>query len=212
MGKPKDVSIGRLSGEYSGMLDAYTGNVPKLFDSQAQFAPQYAQMFAHQLSQFAPDALATSQSASPQSATLSRQMLNAASAGPMNYGDPLPPGLLRFSNQSTRAAQAARGLGYGPRDAYQETDAAARLQADLTDRNRSFGNTALNSAYLTQTDPFIRLLSGIVTAGNNQLVSPSQSFGLMGDLYSGQNQQRITAANNKAQLMAESSRGFDSVV
>ena len=210
-GDPEDVNTGKVAQDYSALVGSYEQELPGLFDTAKQFLPQYSQLYQSQVSASAPGALKTIQDASPERTALLKKLLTAGSEGPLNYGDALPPDLLRLTNQYSRAGQAARGLGYGPADVYGETGDAAKLSADLVDRNRQFSMNAANTSYQTETDPFLRLLGGILGAGNNQLLSPANSFSLLGDIYNQRNQSKIAGANNTTSAMNNSSQGFDSM-
>lgn len=210
-GDPEDVNVGRVGQDYAGLLGSYKAQLPGLFDTASQYLPKYSALYENQVNASAPGALAAVQNSSPERTDLLKKLLIAGGEGPLNYGDALPPALLRLTNQYSRAGQAARGLGYGPADVYGETGDAAKLQADLTDRNRAFAMNAANTSHNTETDPFLRLLGGVLGAGNNQLLSPANSFNLLGNIYNQRNQAKIAGAANTTSLMNTSSQGFDSM-
>lgn len=211
-GDPDKVSTTQVGKDYGAMVRDYKGQVGGLFDSQAEYMPKYSKLYQDQMDTAAPGALKTIKESNPERATLLQNLLRAGSDGPLDYGDALPPKLLRLTNQYSRAGQAARGLGYGPSDVYGETGDAAKFSTDLVDRNRAFSMNAVNTSYATETDPFLRLLGGMMGAGNNQLLKPADSFSMLGNLYNQQNQSHMAGAANKTAAMNNSSSGFDSVI
>lgn len=83
----------------------------------------------------------------PQNAALWDQLTQSATEE-LGYGAALDPELERLYAQTTRAGQAARGLGYGPADVLQEGRTLTELGQNLRTQRRAF---ATNTAQLNQS-------------------------------------------------------------
>lgn len=112
-------------------------------------------------------------SANPQQKALVDRLNTEAMAG-LDAGYNLPPGLARQVTQSARGAQAARGMGFGPSDAYGETLANSQAAADFYGQNfnRAQQVAGLNAA--TSGDP-MQLVTGRASgAGGLNLLNMGQ--------------------------------------
>jgi hypothetical protein len=176
----KTTGIGRTVGAYSSALKSYYPDITStLFDVQQRGQPAYADLQARELARLQPGVAELLKNANPEEAALLQKMLGTANASDLEYGAPLPPKLLRLTNQMSRQGQAARGMGFGPADVYGETGDAARLAADLVDRERSFAMDAAHAGYSFQTDPILRMLYGQQANAANAFASPAAGFSLI---------------------------------
>lgn len=207
-GRVRLPSIEGVNQDYLGLLRGYQSGVPELFNTQSEYQPRYSDLFANEMTRLTPGTCATMEAASPGLSSLIQSVLASAKEGPMTYGADLPKNLLRLTNQTSRAGQAARGLGFGPSDVYGETGDAARMSNQLVDANRGFALNAATAAYNTQTDPFLRLLSGTVGAGRDQLMSPAGSTNLLQLPYQGRLQANLGTASNNTSLLNSSNSSF----
>lgn len=212
-GKVKPPGISQTGADFMGLLkEGYLPGAEKLVGSAEELLPRYSKLYQDQAKTSAPGVLDTLKTANPELAALMAKITSAAGEGPLNYGEGFPKGLLRLTNQYSRAGQAARGMGYGPADVYGETGDAAKLSADLTDRNRNFATSAAGLSYSTQTDPFLRLLGGILGAGDNKLLSPAGSTSLLLAPYAARANANQSSAANQSHLYETGSQGLDSAL
>lgn len=146
------------TGGNKGLLDIYTQDIaPRMnqLDLQSQAGQREADIAA--VEKYGPRATAAMRAVNPQQTALLDAITNQ-SLSDVQAGYNLPQGLRDTVNQSSRAGQAARGLGFGPSDAYAETlaqsDAANQWRGQNLDRGMRVAAT--NAA--TQTDPFLAIL------------------------------------------------------
>jgi hypothetical protein len=173
-------NIDRTIRKYTSSLERYYPRIASaMLATQTRLQPAYANLQASELARLQPGVAELLKNANPQQAALLEKMLATANASDLQYGAPLPPKLLRLSNQMTRQGQAARGMGFGPADVYGETGDAARLAADLVDRERSFAMDAARAGYSFQTDPILRMLYGQQANAANAFASPAAGFSLI---------------------------------
>lgn len=210
VGKVKPPGISQTSQDYLGLLkEGYMPGAEQLVSSAETLLPRYSRLYLSQAEQATPDVNRILAGANPELESLLSKIMSSAGQDSLNYGGALPRGLLRLTNQYSRAGQAARGLGYGPSDVYGETGDAARLSAELTDRNRAYATGAANLSYNVHTDPFMRLMAGTVGAGANSLLNPKDTLSLLLAPYQARLSAATSSAANKTNLMSEASRGFD---
>jgi len=161
------------SGGGRGLLDLYSKEIaPRMsaLERDSQAGQREADIAA--VEKFGPRATAAMRAANPQNTAL-LDAITKQSMGDVEAGYNLPAGLQSTVNQATRSGQAARGLGFGPADAYSETlaqsDAANQWRGQNLDRGMRVAAT--NSA--TQTDPFLAILGRPAS-------SPGAAMGLLG--------------------------------
>lgn len=200
-----------------GLYDAYQKMAPGLsaLDRQTSSAARGADVA--DLQRYGPQAREAAKAMDPNQAAL-LDSLNQQTLGDVQAGYNLPSGLRNVVNQSTRSGQAARGLGYGPSDAYAETLAQSGAAQQWRNENLNRGmelagvNTAANAPYLsilsrsTQTPGATgSLLGGGAGFGNeSQMVydrfDPSNAYAqdLYNTNYNAQAAQKIAAGNAQA--------------
>lgn len=211
-GKSSSPSPRKVGNEYLGLVDAYTKGVNPLFSSMKEWTPEYNDLMAGEQARLAPGTLALLRTANPAQLALLDKIMSSATNADLDYGGGLPPGVLRQSQQFTRAGQAARGMGYGPSDLYRETGDATRLSTELTDRNRVFANRAAELSYNTLTDPFMRLLNSQVNAGKDAFLTPAGSLPLMQSVYNAKTQANFRNADLQQKKNEYLGDGIGSVI
>jgi hypothetical protein len=161
------------SGGNRGLLDIYFKDIApqsQALERQAAAGQREADISA--VEQLGPRATAAMRAVNPQQTAL-LDAITQQSTADVRSGYNLPPGLADVVNQSVRSGQAARGLGYGPADAYSETlarsDAANQWHGQNLDRGMRVAAT--NAA--TQTDPFLAILG-------RPAATPQAAMGLLG--------------------------------
>jgi hypothetical protein len=140
-----------------GMYDAYQRMAPGLsaLDRQASSAQRGADVA--DLQQYGPQMREAARAYDPNQAAL-LDSLNQQTLGDVQAGYNLPTGLRDVVNQSSRSGQAARGLGYGPADAYAETlaQSGAANQWRGENLNRGMQMAGVNAA---ANDPYLAMFS-----------------------------------------------------
>ena len=124
----KSPNINRVSQDFEGLVRAYLGQQDELYANEAEFKPKYAELntglyngaVSDAFTKLLPGARTAVREASPEATGLYDQVAAQASDLVRANGE-LDPAMERQVQQSVRAAQAARGLGYGPGDVAQET-------------------------------------------------------------------------------------------
>lgn len=118
-----------------GLLDIYQKDLAPAFaatDRAASTAQREADIA--DVTRMGGAAVEAFRGANPQQKQLVDRLNTEAMDG-LNAGYNLPPGLARTVSQSARTAQADRGMGYGPSDAYAETLATSDAAANYYGQN-----------------------------------------------------------------------------
>lgn len=214
--------------DYSNLLNSYLGGSGAIFNNQATYQPQYDQLNLSQLLQTIPQ-LTNSLTSNAGSASNIVRSINPGQTGlldsltksatdQLGAGASLDPDLQKLFEQSSRGAQAARGLGYGPSDAFNESLGMTQFGNDLRTQRENFaGNVAgMNNQY--ETTPALNLLTqipGMAMSVNGSsgpsLAPPSLTGQFLTMPYQGRLQAAgQTAANNTGlyQSMDSNSNSF----
>lgn len=161
------------SGGQRGLLDIYQSDIaPRMseLDRAAAAAQREADIGA--VEKLGPRATEALRAANPQQAAL-LDALNKQVLGGVSAGYNLPSGLQDVVSQSSRAGQAARGLGFGPADAYAETLAQSEAANQWRNQNMAQGMQLAGVNAATQSDPFLAILGRAAT-------TPAAAMGLLG--------------------------------
>ena len=161
------------TGGQRGLFDAYTQQIgPGLsaLDRQASTAQREADIA--DVSRLGPQVRESMRALNPEQTAL-LDSLNQQTLGDVQAGYNLPSGLRDVVNQSTRSGQAARGLGYGPSDAYAETLAQSDAANQWRNQNLNRGMQMAGVNAATQTDPYMAILGRSAT-------TPGAAMGLLG--------------------------------
>lgn len=140
-------------GAQPGLLDIYGQALPQIQQlGQQSRAGEIADVAA-----LGPAATAAFKAANPDQAAL-LDMLNKQAMNELAMGAELDPSLARQVQQSVRGAQAARGMGYGPADVYQETYASGLKAEQLRRARQQFAQQMVGINAATTVDPFMAIL------------------------------------------------------
>jgi len=212
---PKPPRVGAVGKDYLGLINAFSQGAPTAFNTEQQFKPQYNALNLSQLANTIPSltsilgnntgtASSIVRSLNPGQSTLMDSLTKSAT-DQLGAGASLDPDLTRLFQQSTRGAQAARGLGMGPSDAFNESLGLTQFGNDLrTQREQFAGNVAgMNDQFETQ--PAFNLLTQLPSIGQalNQGSGPSiipsnQSYDTFNTAYNARAASNIAGANNAA--------------
>src|SRR6185436_3372219 len=169
----QDVLYG--AGDNRGFLDMYSKDIaPQMsaLERQSQAGQREADIGA--VEKYGPRATAAMRAVNPQQTAL-LDAITQQSTGDVQAGYNLPVGLQNTVNQASRAGQAARGLGYGPSDAYSEAIAQSEAANQWRGQNLDRGMRVAATNAATQTDPFLAILGRPAS-------SPAAAQGLLGSL------------------------------
>jgi hypothetical protein len=156
-----------------GLLDVYTQDIaPRLSTLDREAAAAQREADIADVARLGPQAREAMRAINPEQTAL-LDALNQQTLGDVQAGYNLPSGLRDVVSQSARSGQAARGLGFGPSDAYAETLAQSESAHQWRNQNlaRGMQMAGLNAA--TQTDPWMAIIG-------RQATTPSAASGLLG--------------------------------
>ena len=157
-----------------GMLSTYEGDIDPALRRMA--AAQQKSKVAGDVSameEFGPAMREAIRQQDPERAALMDAMMGQAQEG-VELGGQLTPYEQRQVSQGTRSGQAARGMGYGPRDVAYEN--IAQLETGRAEKQRRFA-TGAQAQGLSQAlygDPFMQVL------GRSSGMSPMAAAGIGG--------------------------------
>ena len=157
-----------------GLLSTYEGDVDPALRRMAA-AQQMSKVSGDvsAMEEFGPAMREAIRAQDPDRAALMDAMMGQAQEG-MELGAQLSPYEQRQVSQGTRSGQAARGMGYGPRDVAYEN--IAQLETGRAEKQRRFAQGA-QAAGLSQAlygDPFMQVL------GRSSGMSPMAAAGIGG--------------------------------
>lgn len=160
------------SGDSPGLLQTYREIAPQLsaLSSRAQ-SDQRAADVADVMA-LGPKATQAMRAANPEAAALEAKLMQQANAG-LDAGTSLDPDQRRQLQETARAGQADRGLGFGPADVFNEQlligDAGERMRS----QRQAFASGILNQSRAATVDPFMAIL-------NRQSMTPAMATGVVG--------------------------------
>ena len=143
-----------------------------------------------------PRAIAALRASNPEQAALLSKLTQQAQSG-LDEESGLSAGTMREIQQATRSAQAARGLGYGNTDAFNEALNVGTAADSRRRQNQAFAANMVNLQQATSGDPWMAILgrssgatglaSGAMAQGN-QISNTSPNLfnpesGYASDLY-----------------------------
>jgi hypothetical protein len=160
-------------GGQPGLLDTYFQQIaPRAAATEREAAAAQRAADIGAVEQLGPRATAAMRAVNPQQTALLDAITQQATSG-VEAGYNLPPGLQDVVSQSTRTGQAARGLGFGPADAYAETLAQSEAANQWRGQNIDQGMRAAQLNAVTQSDPFLAILGRPAS-------TPAAAMGLLG--------------------------------
>jgi len=161
------------SGGQRGLWDAYTQQIApgmSALDRQASSAQREADV--SDVARLGPQVRSAMRGLNPEQTAL-LDSLNTQTLSDVNAGYNLPGGLRDVVNQSSRTGQAARGLGFGPSDAYAETLANSEAAHQWRGQNLDRGMQMAGINAATQSDPWMAILGRSAS-------TPSSAMGFLG--------------------------------
>lgn len=105
-----------------------------------------------------PAALAAFKASDPEQANLIDSLTSSAQ-DELGRGASLDPQLARLQEQSMRGAQAARGMGFGPSDVFNETMGMTQYGEQLRQQRRGYAGQVAGLRQSIYGDPFQRILN-----------------------------------------------------
>lgn len=204
-----------------GLLDLYQNEIaPALDQTAADATRRQREADVSAVETLGPRASAAFRAANPQQQALLDE-LNQQTLANLRSGTGLDPSMRREAQQNVRAAQSARGFGYGPNDIFEEVltlgsaGEALRQQRLATAMQVAGVNAATaQDPFLailgrpSQTTPFAQSLVGQgLAAGENggpRLFDPLNPYSadLYNTNYNAKAAAKIAAANNRAAIIA----------
>lgn len=196
----------KAANQQSTLLDAQISEQQKLIDTEAKYAPQN---IAQRLTNLrlalggdedtAPSALygRAFRLADPESTVL-LDTLTQNAIGDLALDNQLDPSQTRLVEQSGRASAAARGMGFGPSEAFAESFAKLGYGDQLRDkrRGRALDLTKLRSLIASRgTD----LVVGMGTGYGPQLIDNNMAAGFLTNAFGAQNQQTLAQMSRAPQ-------------
>jgi hypothetical protein len=160
-----------------GLLSEYQNQAaPAAAAAQAAANTTQAQSTLTNLAQLGPQYTAAINAASPESANLLGQ-LNTQASSELAAGTQLTADQQRQLNNQVNAAQASRGVAYGPAAAYGNVLANSQAGQQMQQQRQQFAGSVLGANNQFYTDPFLSILG-----------TPSNSTGAAGNLLGGASQ------------------------
>jgi hypothetical protein len=204
-------NVGQYGTDYNALLNAYINSQGSIFGNEARFAPLYTNLALQQQAQtrqadinqatrFAPGIRTSLQQYDPTAAGLLGQLGTQAQVQ-LGTNGALDPGVQRMVQQSTRGAQAARGLGYGPGDAAEEQFYMTQTQEQRRAANQAFAGQVAQQQQQFYRDPY-SIMSGMAPVGNTpSLITPQQSDSMLGTTYNAGAATNIANQNAKLAML-----------
>jgi hypothetical protein len=214
-GTPNTPRPGKVGQDYLGLINAYAKGAPTVFNTEEQFKPAYNALNLSELSKSIPaltgflsdntgKASDIVRNLNPGQANLMDSLTTSAN-DQLNAGASLDPQLERLFQQSTRGAQAARGMGFGPSDAFKESLGMTEFGNDLRTQREQFATNVAGANSQYETQPALNLLTQLPAEGMalNQASGPSiipsnQSYDAFNTAYNARAAANIAGANNSA--------------
>jgi len=145
------------SGGQKGLLDIYSGIQPGIDRLSAESATAQRTNDVNDIESLGPRATAAVRNADPIAARL-EDLLAQQAESELGAGASLDPALERQITQSTRSAQAARGMGMGAPSVSAEALVAGRTAEALRRTRQAFAASTLAARQRNATDPFLAIL------------------------------------------------------
>lgn len=214
--------------DFTALLNSFLSGSGAAYNNQATYQPQYEQLgingmqsqlpsISSILSGLAPQASATVNSINPGQTKLLDSLTKTAT-DQLDQGANLDPDLQRLFQQSSRGADAARGLGFGPSDAFRESLGMTSFGNDLRTQREGFAGTVAGINNQDSTMPAMQMLNTILAqydankaGAGPSLAPPSLTSNFLTMPYQARLQAKgQTAANNTGlyQSMDSNSNSF----
>lgn len=189
-----------FGGQYGRFMNQVKQQLPSIYQAEATYKPQYAQLGMNTISGLMPQAISTVRGMNPAATSLYDE-LGADASSQLGLGAALDPSLSGVLQQSIRGGQAARGMGYGPSDVLGESRAITELGNTLRQQRQSY---AMGVAPMEQnfTEPALNLATGTVGAAGPTIIPTSQSQDLFNTLFNADSGMAIGNANAATGVLA----------
>ncbi len=210
-----------------GLLQTYRDIEPQLTELSAQAASGQRERDVADVERLGARAPTALREVDPQAAALEDSLARQAQAA-LDSGGALDPAITNQVSQQVRAAQAARGMGFGASDASVEGLFLGREANAMLQQNRGFAADVAARRRASQGDPFMAILgrpstvagmaSNVVGQGSAAGAS-AQSFdpfsGYASDLnntnFNAKAAAKIAGANNDAAITSAAIGGLTSL-
>lgn len=196
-----------------GLLSMYENDIaPAIARTNSATASMSRGADIADLNRYSPELRMALRSANPEGAGLLDTLTNQAQSD-LNMGAGLNPSEMRTVSQSVRGGQAARGMGMGPMDNFQEALKSLNYGRGLQDQRRGFASNVLGQNQSFYGDPSLAILgrsSGTGSAAQGFLGQASQMPGapdlsrtagdIGGSLFNARSAAEIAGSNNDAAM------------
>lgn len=201
---------GTADAEYQQLMRSYLKGLTPALDAEEQFGSKFSAARLKSLdttlsgnsetagvSKLYLDAL---RAADPQAAALLDSLTQTATSD-LALDNQLDPNQTRLVEQSSRASAAARGLGFGPGDAFNETLAKVGYGDQLRDKRRGTALTLAQLRLALAKGP-ADIATGASMSQDPSIINSDKMFNVLNNVYA-QNQQ-----NNRVQSGLETQVGM----
>lgn len=163
--RPQELALEReLLPQYLDMeLQSLRTVLPEVDRLSAQSVKAQRQADVEDVLRLGPQSLEALRTADPRQAEL-MDLMSAQAVEELKLGSKLDPYMQREVQQSVRAGQAARGMGLGPSDLYEEALAQGEFGQNLRNQRRAFAGGVTGLRSQVYGDPFMRILGRPATA------------------------------------------------
>lgn len=211
----RDVLTG--TGDQPGLLELYSNEImPKLSEAESKGASIQREADIADVERLGNRAREAFRSSNPEQAAILDE-LNQQALSDLQAGPGLPPDLAREIEQSVRAGQSARGMGFSMADVGNEALIKGLQAEHLQRRRQQFATQMVGVNNASGNDPFLQILGrssvnigqGGMVAGQGQSFNPGDVFnpadptltGLAVGNANAYNSGQIAKANNRAGIL-----------
>lgn len=207
----------QVGSDFGGLLQQYLNYQPAIYANEAKYQPMYTKLGLQDQTLTRSSNLADAARLAPNIMTVLRNYnpaqtglldtLGTQAAEQLKANGNLDPATLRNVQQSTRTAQASRGLGYGPGDAAEEQFYTTQTMEQRRQANQAFASNVATQTANTYRDP-ISVMLGVSQPVNAtpQIMSPAQTDSMLGTVYNARAAANIGNANAETAML----QGFNS--
>lgn len=169
----------------AGLMETYPEVVDLWSDITARAQERQAGSTAELLAKYGPQYMETLRNINPEQTAL-RDTLYGQAVSDLEAGRSLTPGERREVEQSVRSSEAARGMGFGPLDAWAELLATGSAGEQRYRERQQFAQNMIGLDQALYGDPFMQLTgrtSGATALGAGTVPTAGQAYQLTGAKY-----------------------------